>query len=99
MNEQEKKNFHIASLYEIIGSDDIDDYPYEFKKDEELFYTALGDLINPKVPRFPVREDFYRALDKFHDPSEPLYEDIFQDFLDKTYGVDPDPFETGEFNW
>lgn len=99
MNEQEKKNFHIASLYEIIGTDDIDDYPDEFEKDDKLFYGALNGLLNRKPPRFPDREDFYMALDRFHDPAEPLYEDIFQDFLDKTYGVDPDPFETGEFHW
>ena len=99
MNETEKKSFLIASLYEIIGSDDIDDYSDEFKKDEDLLYKALGDLINRKVPRFPVREDFYLTLDNFHDPAEPLYEDVFQQFLDDTYGEDPDPFEEEEFNW
>lgn len=99
MNEKEKKSFLIASLYEIIGSDDIDDYPDEFKKDNDLFYKALGDLINRKIPRFPVREDFYLALDNFHDPAEPLYEDMFQQFLDDTYGVDNDPFGEEGFNW
>lgn len=99
MHKEEKKKFYIASLYEIIGSEDIDDYPEEFKKDKKLFYDAIDMLNDGTTTIFPTREDFYQKLDEFHDPTKPLYEEDFYSFLDDTYGEDPDPFETGDFNW
>ena len=99
MHKKEKKNFFIASLYEIIGSDDIEDNPDEFKADKKLFHDAIDMLNDGETKIFPERDDFYQKLDEFHDPSKPLYEDVFYRFLDDTYGEDPDPFEQKEFHW
>ena len=60
---------------------------------------TVGSLNKYNIPRFPVREDFYNVLDKVYDPKKRFYHEDFDKLLDVTYGENPDPFETGEFNW
>ena len=99
MTDDEKRDYHLASIYEIIDVSEIEEYPDEYRVDADLYYNAVEKLNADGQKRFPVRTDFYIELDKIYDPSKPMYQDDFDNFLNDTYGEDPDPFETGEFNW
>lgn len=99
MTTEEKLDYHLASIYEIMDVEDIEIYPDEFRADADLYYNAVENLNKNGQKRFPVRTEFYRELDKIYDPSKPMYQDDFDRFLNDTYGEDPDPFETGDFEW
>lgn len=99
MSKDEKLDYLLASVYEIIGVDDIEEYPDEFEDDGELYREAIKRLNAGGLKRFPIRVEFYDALDKLYDPDKPLYRNGFEQFMNDTYGVDLGPFETGEFKW
>ena len=99
MSSDEKLSFLLASIYEIIDTDNLTTYPEDYEPSTSEYRDAVGSLNKYNVPRFPVRESFYDALDKVYDPKKPFYRDDFDRFLNDTYGEDPDPFETGDFEW
>ena len=81
------------------GVDDIEEYPDEHEEDVRLYNEAIAQLNAGDANRFPVRQEFYEAMDESFDPSKPMYRNDFDQFLNDKYGIDPDPFETGDFNW
>ena len=99
MSKEEKLEFLLASIYEIIDTDNLTTYPEEYEPSTSEYKDAVASLNKYNIPRFPVREDFYDELDKVYDPKKPFYHEDFDKLLNDTYGENPDPFETGEFNW
>lgn len=99
MTPEEKLDYHLASIYEIMDVEDMEEYPDEFRVDADLYHKAVSELNSGELKRFPVRTEFYEELDRIYDPSKPMYEDAFEKFLEDTYGKNPDPFETGHFEW
>lgn len=99
MTEEEKLDFYLASIYEIIDVEDMYTYPDEVGKSLDQYEKAIDTLNKDGRNRFPVREEFYNELDKVYDPAKPFYRNNFEDFLNDTYGQDPDPFGTDEFHW
>ena len=99
MNDDEKIKFLLASIYEIIDVDNLSTYPEEYEPSNSEYRDAVGSLNTGDTLKFPVREDFYDAMDKVYDPSKPFYRDDFDRFMNDTYGEDPDPFEIGGFEW
>ena len=67
MTREEKLDFLLAAAYEIMGVEDIEEYPDEHEEDADLYNAAT--------------------------------ERLFDQFLNDRYGVDPNPFETGDFEW
>ena len=99
MTRDEKLDYLLAAAYEIMGIDDIEEYPDEHEEDAALYNEAIAQLNAGDANRFPVRQGFYEAMDEAFDPSKPMYRNDFDQFLNDKYGIDPDPFETGDFNW
>jgi hypothetical protein len=99
MTRDEKLEFLLAAAYEIMGVDDIEEYPDDHEEDARLYNEAIAQLNAGDANRFPVRQEFYEAMDESFDPSKPMYRNDFDQFLNDKYGIDPDPFETGDFNW
>jgi len=99
MSREEKLEFLLAAIYEIIDTDNLNTYPDDYEPSTSEYREAAKSLNSCSIPRFPVKEEFYKALDEVYDPKKPFYRDDFDRFLNDTYGEDPDPFETGRFEW
>ena len=99
MTRDEKLDYLLAAAYEIMGIDDIEEYPDEHEEDARLYNEAIAQLNAGDANRFPVRQGFYEAMDEAFDPSKPMYRNDFDQFLNDKYGTDPNPFETRNFNW
>jgi len=99
MSREEKLEFLLASIYEIIDVDNLTTYPKDYEPSTSEYRNAVESLNKNGTPRFPVKEDFYDALDKVYDPQKPFYREDFDRFLNETYGEYQDPFESGEFEW
>ena len=99
MSDEEKLEFLLASIYEITDVDNLNTYPEDYEPSTSEYKDAVEALNNYDIPRFPVKESFYDALDEVYDPNKPFYREDFDRFLNDTYGEDPDPFETAPLNW
>ena len=99
MNREEKLRFLLASLYEIIDVENLNTYSDDYVPSTTEYIDAVGALNKGDIPRFPTKKSFYDALDKVYDPNKHFYREDFDRFMDDTYGEDPDPFETGNFEW
>ena len=88
LTREEKLQFLELSLYEIIDTDDLETYSDIY---EESFarYKELIKNLNKKeeFPLFPEKELFYDQLDAAFPNGKPLYEDSFDAFLDRHYGI------------
>ena len=99
MSRDEKLEYLLGAVYEIIDTDNLNTYPNEYEPSTSEYRAVVKSLTKSSIPRFPVKDEFYKALDKIYDPKKPLYRNDFDRFLNDTYGEDPDPFETGYFEW
>ena len=99
MSRKEKISYLLACFYEIIDIEALETYPQDFEEDVKLYHDAIKALNSGGITRFPVKSVFYDEMDKIYDPTKPMYRDTFDQFLNDTYGEDPDPYETGEFEW
>ena len=99
MSDEEKLEFLLAQIYEITDVDNLNTYPEDYEPSTSEYKDAVEALNNYDIPRFPVKESFYDALDEVYDPNKPFYREDFDRFLNDTYGEDPDPFETAPLNW
>ena len=75
-----------------MGTEEIIEHPR--RKDisgcRQLYWNALSALKKAGKTIFPAKESFYEALEQGHTPGKPLYEEDFDDFLDRTYGIAPE---------
>lgn len=99
MSRDEKREYLLGAVYEIIDTDNLNTYPDAYEPSTSEYRAVIKSLTKSSIPRFPVKDEFYKALDKIYDPKKPLYRNDFDRFLNDTYGEDPDPFESGNFEW
>ena len=99
MSNEEQLEFLLAAIYEITDVDNLNTYPEDYEPSASEYNNAIESLINYDIPKFPVKESFYDAIDKVYDSNKPFYRDDFDKFLNDTYGEDSDPLETGDFKW
>ena len=99
MSDEEKLDYHLASAYEIIDVDDMMISTGDFETSRDHYRQAIAKLNKDGKMIFPIKEEFYRKLDEIYDVAKPFYRNDYETFLNDTYGQDPDPFETGEFQW
>ena len=87
LNREEKLQFLELSMYDIIDSEELlsysDDYPTSSSR-----YVEFRKHLNKKeeLPVFPEKKLFYDQLEKAFPKGTPMYEENFDDFLEKNYG-------------
>ena len=99
MTKEEKLDYLLACAYEIMGTEDMEEYPEAHREDQDRYRKAVERLNSGSLKRFPTRNGFYEELDRIYDPAKPMYRNDFDQFLNDVYGIDPDPFETEDFEW
>ena len=97
MTPEEKKQFLLASLFEIMGTEDLfEDEEELYAKELELFDTALS-LLADHNRIFPTLDEFFETLEDSIPSGQPLYENVFEQFLEDHYGNVAD--EYAEPDW
>ena len=86
LSEEDKKLFLIKALYEIIDSEDLSQYPDDYRVAYNHYKEATESLKKNPLPAFPEKDTFYKMLDEFLTNGEPLYESTFDTFLETHYG-------------
>jgi len=99
MNRQEKLMYLLACLYEQMDVYNLKEYPEEYKESAAEYKAAIDALNGRGEIRFPVRDDFYDNFEEVYDLDRPMRRNRFEEFLNETYGKDPDPFELEQFEW
>ena len=95
LSREEKTDFLLASLYEIIGSEDLLEYPDELQKYLEVYKNALEGVGRNGKTIMPLKAEFFDAMARKYDPVKPMYEEDFDRFLTETYG----PTEDDGWDW
>ena len=86
LTEEDKKQFLIKALYEIIDSEDLSQFPEDYREAYHHYKEATESLKNKALSDFPEKDTFYKLLDTFLPKGEPLYESTFETFLETHYG-------------
>jgi len=91
LTKEEKLHFLELSLYEIIDSDDLVTNSSDYENSYNRYKACITSLQKKhEFPVFPKKRVFYDKLEEAFPPKAPMYEDDFDNFLEKTYGVSGD---------
>lgn len=86
LSEEDKKLFIIKALYEIIDSEDLSQYPDDYREAYDHYKEATESIKKKNLPEFPEKNIFYKMLEAFLPNGEPLYKSTFDTFLETHYG-------------
>jgi len=90
MNQEQKKQFLLLSMYELMDSSLLNEEPESDLESYERYQKAFANIEKKARKIFPLKEEFYTSLEKEFPANMPLYEEDFEAFLTKTYGIAPD---------
>ena len=95
MSPDERRSFLLASMFEILGTEDLPgdakevgvehDNAEEFSAQRTLYDETL-EALQAHHCVFPTNEEFFTALEADIPAGQPLYEEVFNRFLDQQYG-------------
>jgi len=86
LSEEGKKAFLLASFYEIMDADELEEYPEDYPDAISHLKSALEELKRPGKIIFPERNEMYFKLEAWLTKDQPLYREVFDDFLTEQYG-------------
>ena len=106
MKPEDRRNFLLASMFEILGTEDLpgnleegdteENVAEEFIAQKDIYNEALKSL-HEHHHIFPTNNEFFTALEKNIPTGQPLYRNTFDQFLDEQYGEDAR--EETELDW
>ncbi len=100
LTRQQKIAFHVASLFEILGTADIEAHPRKRRAERGLLEEVYRQVNGEDTHKLIGQREFFDLLRSAIDPDKPLYRDVFNKFLDDTFGVMPDEaLDDRAFDW
>lgn len=86
LSRNEKLSFLTACLYEIIDTEDLSQFGENSCNSAAYYKNSITVLNNQSKKIFPTKEEFYKLLEIYHTTGTPLYEEEFEEILEKEFG-------------